>query len=274
MHRFSLFAAAILSTASAAVPQGQDASGGIGAAARQNNADRQMDQNVVRFDDRAAFTVKQVDRDTVYVDGGRNRGLAEGMTLVIRRSGHYMTGFEHVSHVPDSRTQPGNPQGRYRLGFIPGSQAEAGHTRDTGCSGADCTAKSGGVFGRLLDDSRSEATRRGSRAWTFDRRKSANGDREPGRGQPASQLAESKCRNGAGGDSPGSAANSSGGKCRGDTANFRRLKRGEYNCDRNHEYNCERHPGAVTTAERTDSEYGKRPGQRPGAGIRAGTIYC
>jgi hypothetical protein len=88
MYRFSLLALVILSS-TVALPA-QDA-GGIAAEARQSIAQR-ADQGVLHIDDHgAAFTVVQVDRDVAYLDGGKDRGLAVGTTLIIRRSGHYTT---------------------------------------------------------------------------------------------------------------------------------------------------------------------------------------
>jgi hypothetical protein len=46
---------------------------------------------VKHIDDHNAFVVQQVERDTVLVNGGKDAGLAEGMTLVIKRSGRYYT---------------------------------------------------------------------------------------------------------------------------------------------------------------------------------------
>jgi hypothetical protein len=55
-----------------------DASSGAAAAIKQ-------------IDDRNAFVVQQVERETVLVNGGKNAGLVEGMTLVIKRSSRYYT---------------------------------------------------------------------------------------------------------------------------------------------------------------------------------------
>src|SRR6516165_4863757 len=90
MRRSSIRYFLFLLAASAAI-QAQNVSGGMAGAARQNNAARQVDQGVVHIDDRATYTVTQVDQDVVYVNAGSNRGLAEGMTLIIRRSGRYTT---------------------------------------------------------------------------------------------------------------------------------------------------------------------------------------
>jgi hypothetical protein len=58
---------------------------------------RRVNKNAQRADDRYLFKVDHVDQNTVFINGGKSAGLAEGMTLTIKREGRYFTASGAVS---------------------------------------------------------------------------------------------------------------------------------------------------------------------------------